>query len=51
MADVPQFRLLTEDEYARLSTEEKIDYLRRAIEAMYAGRLAASLPAPAQRLP
>lgn len=44
MTDVAHFRLLTEEEYARLSTEDKIEYLRRAIEALYAPRLAASLP-------
>ena len=34
MSDAPKFHLLSEDEYARLSTEEKIAYLQGAIAAM-----------------
>lgn len=34
MSDAPAFRLLSEEEYARLSTEEKIAYLQGALAAL-----------------
>jgi hypothetical protein len=51
MPDTPPFRLLTAEEYERLSIAEKIDYLKQAIEAKDGGRLVSPFPlagAPAQ---
>jgi hypothetical protein len=48
MVDVAPFRLLTEEEYASLSIEEKLDYLKHAIEAVQARRVLGPSPASMQ---